>query len=184
MYDLAENSPARVHRVVRRHNDWTLKEHAVLMDHWPDVDKLVKLLPHRSRKAIENFAGKCNLRRKIHFWTAREDRLLRQRVREGVPRKQTASELGLKVDQVANRLQYTGLRYARRPPKRAGHRLIDTIRARAYEMNMTTSELDEACKSGSVFRKWSPARKIHHKHIQRAVQILGGQFDIVWEALD
>lgn len=103
------------HRVIRRHSDWTLKEHEVVVSYWPDIAAIQSALPHRSRAAIQNFAGKCNLRRPLHIWTQPEDQLLRRRVRENVPRQAIAKEMRLTLNQVANRMAYTGIRYGRRP---------------------------------------------------------------------
>jgi len=170
-------------RVVRRSNDWTLKEHEVVVTHWPDKEAIAKLLPHRTRNAIVGFAAKCNLRRRIHIWTAAEDTKLKRLVRAQIPRKQIAAELGRTWNQVHNRMQQTRLRYDRRPPKPTGHALYDSIARRAFEVNMSKKELDEACKSGSALQKFARGRKIGMPVIIKAVRELGGRFDIEWEPL-
>lgn len=77
----------RSYRVVRQKNDWTLKEHEVVVTHWPDLPTIQRILPHRSRGAIQHFAGKCNLRKRQHIWTAAQDKVLKERVRDQVPRR-------------------------------------------------------------------------------------------------
>ncbi len=181
VHDESERSGVR--RLVKRNSDWTLKEHEVVIDHWPDVTAIEARLPHRTRAAIMNFAGKCNLRKPLHIWTAAEDRLLKQRVREGVPRKAIAAELGLSVERVANRMGYAKIRYGRRAPSSTGNPLMDAIFTRAFEMNFSRADLDEACGSGGAFRRWSPVRKISKKHVSKAVELLGGRLMPVWEAL-
>ena len=47
MLSTIDAAPTRVHRVVRKQNDWTLKEHEVVVSHWPDVETIQKSLPHR-----------------------------------------------------------------------------------------------------------------------------------------
>lgn len=178
-----DSTSGRIHRVVRRQNDWTLKEHEVVVTHWPDVAAIEKRLPHRSRIAIQSFAGKCNLRREIHFWTGSEDALLRKRVREGVPRKLIAAELHMDVDQVQNRMQYVGIRYGKRPPQPTGHRLMDAIMHRAFTLNMSRRDLDAVC-GGGQFSRWSPKRKICIRRVKRAVDYLGGELDVHWEPLE
>jgi len=99
----------RVTRVVRRHSDWTLKEHEVLVSYWPDIEQIAKRIPHRTRGAIRAFASKCNLCKPPHLWAEEQHSLLRKRVREGLPRKEIASQLGLSMQQVASRMYHSAL---------------------------------------------------------------------------
>ena len=172
--------PPEVKTLRRCTNDWTLREHAVVVDHWPDVEQIMLILKHRSRAAIVTFAGKCNLRKRIHLWTEEQTQTLRKRVRDDVPRKEIAKELRLTVLQVTNRCRQLGLTYPRRRPPETGHRLMDAIRARAFELNMSMSEVDEVCRSGRIFRRWSPARKIAPRHLIRAVKALDGELCAEW----
>lgn len=169
------------HRVIRRHSDWTLKEHEVVVSYWPDIAAIQSALPHRSRAAIQNFAGKCNLRRPLHIWTQPEDQLLRRRVRENVPRQAIAKEMGLTLNQVANRMAYTGIRYGRRPPVATSDPLMTAIFQRAFDLNFSRGDLDEMCKSGSRFRQWSAAKRIPHKHLLRVIEELGGRVVPEWD---
>lgn len=180
MHATMDHAAVRQHKVVRRHSDWTLKEHEVVVSHWPDINTIRSALPHRTRKAIENFAGRCNLRRPLHIWTQVEDQLLRQRVKENVPRKAIADELKLTLNQVANRMAYTGMRYSRRPPSIGGSPIMQEILKRAYELNMSRGDLDEMCRSGSAFRRWTPARNIHRRHLWRAIEEMGGSVVPEW----
>lgn len=180
MHGTIGHSAVRVHRVVRRHSDWTLKEHEVVVSHWPDVDKIAKQLPHRTRNAIRSFAGKCNLRKQIHSWTQEEHSLLRRRVREGISQREIAKELGLTKLQVTNRMRYAGLTYGRRPPTPSGNKIMDAIFYRAFELNLSRKDLDALCQSRAAFSRWSPARRIHNRHIWRAVKELGGQLVVEW----
>jgi antitoxin component of RelBE/YafQ-DinJ toxin-antitoxin module len=183
MHGTMLNAEDRARPVRRCKHDWTLKEHEVVVDHWPDIDTIGRLLPHRTRSAIQSFAGKCNLRREQHYWTTTENAQLKRLVKAKVPRKQIAKEMGLTLNQVVNRMAYTNIRYERCPPQSSGHSLMDAIRQRAFEMNISMRDLDEACQSGAALRRWSPARKIGLITIQRALKVLDGQFTIVWEPL-
>jgi hypothetical protein len=172
-------------RPIRRvTNAWTLKEHEVVVTHWPDKATIRMLLPHRTEAAINDFASKCNLRRRLHVWTAGQDKVLRQRLKEGCLRKDIAAELGLTLLQVDNRMQYTGLKSPRRRPRPTGNKLIDAIRLRSFELNISMRELDEACKSGHVFSQSSPARHVSIKHVLRALKVLDGQLAVEWSPLD
>lgn len=180
MHGIIGNASVRVHRVIRRSNDWTLKEHEVVVSYWPDIDEIAKRLPHRSRYAIGYFAGKCNLRKQIHSWTGEQHRILRNRVREGIPRAEIAKELGLTTGQIANRMGSTGLTYPRRRPKIMGNSLMDSIRQRAFDLNISMKELDEACKSGNQFAKYAACRHVHIKHIVKAAKVLDGEVALRW----
>ena len=185
MLSTIDAAPTRVHRVVRKQNDWTLKEHEVVVSHWPDVETIQKSLPHRTRTAIQNFAGRCNLRREIHIWSASEDAILKKRVKEGVATKAIAAELRMHINQVTNRKQYIGLRYGRRPQAPTGHRLMDAILHRAFHLNMSRRDLDAVCGGkGEPFSRWSPARKLCIRKIKQAVDYMGGELDVVWEPLE
>jgi hypothetical protein len=169
-----------VRRIRRARNDWTLKEHEVVISFWPNIDEIAKRLPHRTLNAIRSFAGKCNLRKHIHSWTTIQDRTLRCRVKEMVPQKEISKELGLTETQLKNRMRQIGLTYARRPPKVCGHPLLDSIRRRAFDLNMSMAELDEACHSGRKFEKGGTNRKIHIKHMVKAVTVLDGDLTVQW----
>ncbi len=166
--------------IVRRINDWSLREHEVVVSHWPNLLEIRRLLPHRTVNAINSFAGKCNLRKELHVWTTTETALLKRRVREGRTRAEVAAELGMTTLQVQNRCQYLKLSHERRPPKPTGDRLMDAVYQRAFELNMSRRELDEACSSGGQFQRWSPARKIAFKHVLKAVRLMEGQLAVEW----
>ena len=169
---------------IRRHkNEWTLREHEVVVCHWPDIEKIMKLLPHRTRCAIVTFATRCNLRKPIHHCTAAQHAVLRARINQHIPKEQIASELGLTVQQITSRMQYTGLRYPRKPPRITGHRLMDAIRLRAFELNISMKDLDESCGSGRVFQGWKVSWGIRTKHIEKALKVLDGHFVIEWSEL-
>jgi hypothetical protein len=182
MHGMIGHPEGRVHRVVRRQDAWTLREHEVVVSHWPDIEAIEKRLPYRTRIAIANFAGKCNLRKQLHQWTQPQDQLLRRRVREGVPRADIARELGLSLTQVANRMGYAKIRYARRTkaPSPTGNKIMDAIFGRAFELNLSRRDLDAICGSGGQFSRWSPARRIHNRHLWRAVDQLDGEFRVEW----
>lgn len=173
----------RVSRVFRRSTEWTLREHEVVVPHWPDVDQIARRLPHRSATPIRHFAGRCNLRKPVHFWTPEQTSVLRKRVAEGVPGKLIATELGLKPQQVASRMRHMGLTYPRRAPKPSGNALVDSVRQRAFDLNISMKDLDEACRSGCQFACHRLGRGIHIKHIIKAAKVLDGEICIRWSEL-
>lgn len=65
-----------------------------------------------------------------------------------------------------------------------GVNLMDSIRLRAFEMNMSMSELDEACRSGHLFQHWSINRRMAMKHILKAIEVLDGEVAVEWSSLE
>lgn len=180
MHGMIGYSEGRVHRVVRRHSDWTLKEHEVVISHWPDVQAIRKRLPHRTIRAIHAFAGKCNLTTSRHVWTVAQDAKLRKLASAGCQRKQIAAELGLNLNQVAGRLNYARIFVARKPPAPSDDPLVNAIRQRAFALNMTLSDLDRSLGSQKIFRQAAGKQRVRHVHIERAVKALGGQLTVAW----
>ena len=155
----------------------------MVVSNWPDIHAIRTLLPHRTENAIRSFAGKCNLRRQIHFWTTAEDRALRQAVAKHVPIKQIMSDLNLTRNQVVNRMRYIGLTYPRRARKPTGDALMDSIRARAFELNMSMADLDEECNSGQQFRRFGKGCKISLQKKLKAIRYLDGELSVRWSPI-
>lgn len=180
MHGTIGHAGIRVHRVIRRYNDWTLKEHEVVVSHWPDIQAIMKRLPHRTIRAIRQFARRCNLTDERHIWTAAEDAKLRKLAAAGCSRKEIASEVGLTLGQVAGRLSYARISIARKPPAPSANPLVNAIRQRAYALNMTLIELDRSLGSQKIFQQAAGKQKVAHVHIERAVKALGGQLAVEW----
>ena len=170
----------RVHRVHRRRDDCTLKEHEVVVSHWPDVEAIRKRLPHRSKKTVQKFAGKCNLTTPRHTWTAAEDAKLRKVAAQGMTRREIASELGMSHNSVFGRLSYTRTPIARKPPKPSFNPLATAIRQRAFDPHMTLADLDRSLGDQKVFRQAAGRQFVRHIHIERAVKALGGRLAVEW----
>lgn len=180
MHGMIGHSTVRVHRVVRRHSDWTLKEHEVVVSYWPDVEAIRKRLPHRSKRAIHAFAGRCNLTTGRHMWTAAEDTKLRKLAAAGYRRKEIAMELDLTPGQVAGRLSYARISIARKPPAPSPNLLVNAIRQRAFDLNMTLADLDRSLGNQKIFRQAAGRQRVRHVHIDRAVKALGGRLTVEW----
>ncbi|TIQ35974.1 MAG: hypothetical protein E5X48_11150 [Mesorhizobium sp.] len=169
-------------RIVRADNTWTFNESELLRKHWPDVALLRKLLPHRSERALRDMAARCGLipQKEQNIWTGAQDKKLRQMAAAGNSRKEIAAELGLTVGQVANRLLYRKINLAKRPPVQIGNELLDQIRRRAFDLNMSIADLDRSLGSRHIFQTAWKGRHISPKHIHRAVKALGGELKIKW----
>lgn len=173
-----ESNPPRP--IVRRHSDWTLKEHEVVVSYWPDTKAIRTRLPHRSVRAIRAFAGRCNLTTGRHIWTAAEDSKLRRMAAAGSSRKDIAAEMGMSVKQVAGRMSYARIPVARKPPAPSKNPLVNAVRQRAFELNMSMIDLDRSLGDRKIFQQAAGKQKVGRAHIERAVKALGGKFVIEW----
>lgn len=180
MHGMIGRESSQPRRIVRRHSDWTLKEHEVLVSHWPDMNAIRKRMPHRSVRAIRAFAGRCNLTSERHIWTAAEDARLRKLAAAGSSRKDIATELGMTVRQIAGRMRYTRIAVARKPPTPSKNPLVNAIRQRAYDLNMSMIDLDRSLGDRKIFQHAAGKQKVARAHIERAVRALGGKFVIEW----
>lgn len=180
MHGTLVHTSERHHRVVRRHNDWTLKEHEVVVSHWPDITTIERRLPYRSRRAIRGFAGRCNLLTSRHIWTAAEDTKLRKLAAAGYERRAIAEELGLTIGQVAGRLSYTRTAIARKPPAPSANPLVDAVRQRAFEMRMSLADLDRSLGNQKIFQQAAGRQCVRLAHIEKAVKALGGELTVEW----
>lgn len=180
MHGMIGRESSQPRRIIRRHSDWTLKEHEVVVSYWPDMNAIRKRLPHRSAGAIRAFAGKCNLTTGRHIWTAAEDAKLRKLAAAGSSRKYIATELGMSVNQIAGRMSYTRIAVARKPPAPSKNPLVNAIRQRAFELNMSMIDLDRSLGDRKIFQQAAGKQKVGRAHIERAVKALGGKFIIEW----
>jgi hypothetical protein len=170
-------------RIWRHDESWMLVEGELLRKHWPDVELLRKLLPHRTELAIRHMAKKCGLipDKVQNVWTMAQDSKLRRFAAEGKDRKTMAQELGLTVAQVANRLLYKKITIAKKPPAMTGHPLEDAIRRRAFDLRMTTRDLDRSLGYKKGFGNcWRGSKGVSPVRIHEAVKALGGRLVVEW----
>ncbi|MBZ9693951.1 hypothetical protein [Mesorhizobium sp. CO1-1-9] len=174
--------PIRCARIVRRDDTWTFAETEILRRHWPDIQLLRKVLPHRTAAAMRFMAKKCGLiPDKIqNIWTGAQDKKLRQMAGAGATRKDIAAELGLTIGQIENRMNYRRINIAKRPPKVLGEPLVDEVRRRAFDLNISVAELDRSLGNQHIFRAAWKRRRIRADHIHRAIKALGGVLKVEW----
>ncbi len=154
------------------HPLWSEAEVALLYLHYPDYKTLVRLLPRRTRKAIELKVAKIGLARPLRIWSAGEVRGFKPPYRDGTAVSEILPILNQKTaDQLYAAASRRRIRRPRRRPKMLGVPVLDSIRQRAFDLNIPLRELDDATGQKHYFG--SP-RCIRWKAVARAMKTLGG----------
>lgn len=160
---------------------WTPDEDQLCIAWYPDIAKLQKLLPRRTREAIRKRGGELSKARIYNCWTANEVRKLRGRWRDATQEQLVAEFPRHTWHSIRTKGSSFGVR--RRPwrPKPTGNPILDEIRKRAAELRISLAELDRICAAGAYFEKssqgYAPSRNVWPK----AVAALGGRLQIVWQ---
>lgn len=84
---------------------------------------------------------------------------------------------GKTMPQAWARARRSRFRHPRKPPRPTGLPVVDAVRRRAFELNLTMRDLDEITRSGSYFR--SP-RTVVWRHVGRAIEALDGELRVDW----
>jgi len=156
---------------------WTPKEISALRL-YPDYRTLVRALPGRSRKAIEDKVWRCGLARTLRVWSEAEFRIMKRLYVQGAP---TAAILNLLPDktaqQVWSKASSRGIRRPRRLPKSTGFAPVDAVRRRAFDLHILMTDLDIMAGRRGYFQ--SP-RRTDWRAVQRVLPHLGGQAAVRW----
>lgn len=101
----------------------------------------------------------------------------------GSPRSEIEAALpGYSWHQI--RMQAQARRFPRpaRPMINSGYPVIDQIKLRARELNMSMRDIDELARSGSYFYSaaWRQNSRPNPKHIANAIAALDGHIEAVW----
>lgn len=160
---------------------WTDEEREIVRNLAPDYDAILKQLPHRTRNAVRNQAGKMGLRRAIHIWTAAEISRLRKLFPRAPAEEICAAfphSTWINIQQAA---RYHGLRRSAKQYKITGIDALDEVRKRCFEINWTMIDLDNAAKTKRYFRRagWI-GKKINHRALGRAIEALDGVVQAQW----
>jgi hypothetical protein len=160
---------------------WTANEDETLRRLYPDYHALCKVLKQRSYDAIKKRVVVLGIAQARHRWTAAEI----SRLRRLYP-KQTRDELlvsfpGLRWPQIRRMANYKGFTMIRRPYAPTGITVIDAIRARAFDLNLTMVDLDAMAKTGNYFRssRWR-TYGISKRSVCRAIDALDGDVMPIW----
>jgi hypothetical protein len=134
---------AAVNRAYMRHTGftyagqklWTEAEERLVLLHHPDYDTLVRLLPGRTRWAIQHRARKLGVAKDRRVWSEWEERVMRPAYSRGDPIDDIAALLdGKTKEQIWAKASKRKIRRPRRRPKLLDLPVIDDIRQRAFEL--------------------------------------------------
>ncbi len=164
---------------------WTKREEDVIRALYPDYNAVVRALKRRTLVAVRTRAVKLGITRHRYPWTEAEIHRLRR-----LYPKQTAAQLqvsfpGVRAAQIRQMANLRGITKDRRPLPPTGIPVIDAIRQRAFELNLSMIDLDEMARTGIYFRS-SRWRYVGVRLVQvcRAIEALDGEISAVWRSLD
>ena len=163
------------------HKAWTAAEDEEVRRLAPDYKGLTKILPHRTFYAIESRAKALGIRKKNHVWTNHEVARLRKLWGRASRADILAAFPGMKFITIQRVAAYRGIRAPRRPLKPTGHPLLDAIRQRCFELNLSLSDLDEMARTGQFFRQRKGGHTTSfYAHLYKAVAVLDGTLTVTW----
>ncbi|WP_296596457.1 hypothetical protein [Phenylobacterium sp.] len=159
---------------------WSEEEINLLRALHPDYRALEGALPRRTLKAMQQKAAKLGIARRVIVWRGNEVARLRRPYVNGAPVPDIGAALsGKTAPQVYAKAARKQYRRPRRRPKRVEWPLVDSVRQRAFEMNIPLCELDRETGGGRYFSR--PTR-LDLDRIELALPILGGAFKLRWSA--
>jgi hypothetical protein len=177
---ISQANRARSERDIR---PWSAREMKIAMQTYPDYKRMMELLPDRRLMQCKKFCATYGIVTKRHVWTNVELKKLRALWEAGTPRAEMLPQFPLveRPDHITSVARHYGFKRPKRTPKVTGHPIIDAIRAECFARAYTMADLDEWCGSG---RYWYGGTSFNGtpnwKHITKAIEILGGQMNVVW----
>lgn len=151
---------------------WSADEDALCREFYPDYRKLEKLLPHRTRCAIEFHCTRA-LKLFERYWTEERDRKFKKLWTTGSCAEIRLAFPGKSAECFEHRARWLGVRRPRRQLKITGHPIVDRIRALCSEIRWSRRDLDEACGTTYFCRATAPY-KPNQAAVKKALKIFEG----------
>lgn len=161
---------------------WTKTEDDKVIRLYPDIKGLRQRLKSRSAAAIQQRAGALGVRRKGHRWKSSELVKLRklflnahwQDILEAFP--------GLTKRQVISCAKYHGMKRNRKRFCKTGIEIIDAVREKAFQLNISMPDLDHMAGTKRYFSHavWHQTKQANPKAVWRAIEALGGDVLARW----
>lgn len=157
------------------HRLWTADEDAIVRNNWPDACRCQKLLRNRTHHAIAHRARHLGLCKSRVVWQRGQEPQLHRRYPTNEAVAVIAADLSKTPKQVWNKASSRRLRRPKQRPLPANDPLVDDIRQRAFALNISLKDLDEAVGRGSRFKDRRFPR--NWRCISRAIRVLGGTLE-------
>ena len=178
----ARERMARTGRTPKGHWLWTKKEDDIVRALYPDYKALRRKLRRRTYSAVKNRARTLNVVKRRRMWLASEVSRLRRLYPRATQEELMQAFPGMTWRRIAYKARHVGIRRARRKLVITGHPLIDTIRDRAQNLNLSMVDIDEIAGTKRYFQKaaWCNGN-FNRKAVLRAVEALGGEVSVHWD---
>ncbi|MBP2149964.1 hypothetical protein [Xanthobacter flavus] len=161
---------------------WTAREMALLAVIYPDYTRALKVLERRTLAACRFQARAMGLVTRLHMWTGSEEARLRRLYPVLSGEALLAAFPGLTLQKIGVKAGGMGLKKKRKPYNNSGFPAIDQIRNRAFELNISMSDLDSMAGTKTYFRRggWIGRPKPNYRAIGRAAEALDGLVAVRW----
>jgi len=162
---------------------WTPPEDSTVRTIYPDYARLRRELPHRTYNALRGRARHCGVAKPRPQWTADEI----TRLRRLYPSKSHSELLeafpGASLERIRFKARCIGVSRSRLPFLPTGFPLIDEIRNRAFDLNLSMVELDAMAETQTYFQKagWGARHRENTVAVIKAVRALDGDMEIEWD---
>lgn len=173
---------ARMGRTPRGHWLWTKNEDALVRERYPDYDALQKALRRRTYNALRARARTLDVVKRRHTWLGAEISRLRRMYPKAARHELMVFFPDVSWEAIKAMAHRVGVRRERRKLVSTGHPLIDRIRDRAFDLNLSMVDLDAMAGTKKYFQKagWVNGN-INRKAMLRAIEALGGEVSVQWQ---
>lgn len=170
-------------KTFRGHDLWTRDEDDIVCRLSPDFAAIKRALKRRTLSAVKYRASRLRLLKSPRPWTSADVGLLRRMYPKAKRNALLECLPGRSWGQIAAKAFKLGLRRPKRVPTKSGIFLIDAIRTRAIELNMSMHDIDVLARTKTYFRRslWFGQKTGSAGAIARAIEALGGRLVIEWD---
>jgi hypothetical protein len=145
---------------------------------YPDYTALRRALRRRSIHALRGRVRALGIAKKRYRWTAAAVSRLRRIYPTGTRAEILAAFPGTKWQQIKDKRKEIKLYRARKPPAKTGYPIIDVVRARAFELNISMPELDAMARTKWYFQQKCWRRYgVNGRAVYRAIEALRARSD-------
>lgn len=161
---------------------WTQEEDELCQQFGSDYAALAQKLPNRSYMAIKKRCQKLGLRRRLRAVTAKELSLMRRLVPRGTSNEIQQAFPHRTLNCIKSICLYHGIYREKKPYQPTGIALIDDIRTRCFENNLSMVDLDDMARTKRYFqnRGWKDSKLPNYAAVYKAVAALDGEISIRW----